>query len=210
MTRPLIVNGVGPASDPELLCVTGGPASACAPPDLWWSARYDNLTLSPVAPATLPDIPGQTPPLPPVLMVLYDTSAQLPSPRRTTAQTPAPAQPVMAAVAAALPICPEPNPHATPAAITLGVLLVASSVMLASCWRMNRSAECPYCLGAVTKGHLRGHLDECKQHLERFTPAVLERVRVIHQTVTHLEAGSDDEKEDLVARPEPAIGGGGA
>lgn len=205
LTRPLIVNGVGPASEPELLCVTGGPASACAPPDLWWAARYDNLTLSPAAPATLPDITGQMPPLPPVLMVLYETSVtvQSPSPRRTTAQTPAP----LAAPVASVVACPEPNPHATPAAISLGVLLIVSSVMLATCWRMNRSAECPYCLGAVTKGRLRGHLDECKQHLERFTPVVLERVRVIHQTVTHLEAGNDDEKEDLVARPEPAMGG---
>lgn len=211
MTRPLTVNGIGPAAEPELLCMAGcqtppcWPASTCAPPDLWWAARYDNLTLVGASPAVLPEIVGQMPPLPPMLMVLYDTTSQSPSPRRTTSPTPTSAFPMAAGVPIA---CPEPNPHATPAAITLGLLLAGATVGLAACWRMNRTAECPYCLGGVVKGHLRAHLDECKQHLDRYTPVVLERVRVVHQTITthsEAEAGTEDEREDLVARPEAVM-----
>ena len=71
--------------------------------------------------------------------------------------------------------------------------------MIGVCWRQGRTAECPYCLGAIEKGRLRGHLDECKSHLERFTPVVLERVRIVH---TGPGIGTE-EKEDLIARPEP-------
>jgi hypothetical protein len=203
MNQPLIINSVRPVGSPALICMGGcsmppcQPVSSCPPPDLWWAASYKNLTLAPNQPITLPDIVGG-PPLPPMLMVLYDDSAPIPSPRRTIAATPLP---ISGAVAAAAPV-PE-NPHATPAAITLGILLGGAMAMLAGCWRLNRRIECPYCLNTLGKGHLRVHLDECKAHLERFTPIVFERVRVIRQTV--IASGSDDEKEDLVARPETVI-----
>jgi hypothetical protein len=203
MAQPLTINGARPSGDPALICMGGCsmppclPVSSCSPPDLWWAVPYENLTLMPGWPATLPDIVGG-PPIPPILMVLYDDSAPIPSPRRTIAATPYPAA---APVAVAAPTLE--NPHATPAAITLGILLGGAMALLAGCWRWNRRTECPYCLIMLGKGHLRVHLDECKAHLERFTPVVLERVRVVRQTVhAHGGSGSDDEKEDLVARPE--------
>lgn len=208
MNHPLTINGVPPSGDPALICMGGCstppclPVSACSPPDLWWAVPYENLTIVPSWPISLPDVVGG-PPLPPVMLVLYDDSAPIPSPRRTIAATP---YPVVAAAAVPVPAAPtSENPHATPAAIALGILLGGAMVLLAGCWRWNRRVECPYCLNTTAKGHLRVHLDECKAHLERFTPVVLERVRIIRQTVhAHgSEAGSDDEKEDLVARPEP-------
>jgi hypothetical protein len=126
------------------------------------------------------------------------TPSETPSPRRTPPATPSTSlspSPVAAVAAASGPVCPPPpavEPHATPAAIALGLLLGGAIAIIGVCWRRGATVECPYCLTAVERGRLRGHLDECKTHLERFTPVLLDRVRVVH----------GEEKEDLVAQPE--------
>jgi hypothetical protein len=210
---PLVANGVHPAGDPDLLCLGGcasppcWPVSACGAGDLWWSVRYDNLSVAPSSVITLPDTTGGAT-MPSTMVILYDdvapspspTPSGTPSPRRTPPATPTPSVSPSAGVAAADgPVvgCPPVEPHATPAAIALGILLGGAIAALGVCWRQGRVVECPYCVGAIEKGRLRGHLDECKSHLERFTPVVLERVRIVHTGT------GGEEKEDLIARPEP-------
>lgn len=210
---PLVANGQIPGGDPELLCMGGcasppcWPVANCAPNDLWWVARYDNLSVIPSSTIALPDGDGVNP-LPQTVLVLYDdvapspspTPSGTPSPRRTPPATPsASLSPSPAAVGPGL-VCPPPpavEPHATPAAIALGLLLGGAIAVIGICWRRGATVECPYCLAAIERGRLRGHLDECKTHLERFTPVLLDRVRVVHGD------GPGEEKEDLVARAEP-------
>jgi hypothetical protein len=212
MPLPLIANGQIPAGDPELLCMGGcmtppcWPVAVCPPSDLWWSARYDNLSVIPSSMIALPDVTGGLT-LPQTVLVLYDdvaptpspTPSETPSPRRTPPATPSaslsPSPTVVAGVAtgSACPPLSVAEPHATPAAIALGLLLGGAIAIIGICWRRGATVECPYCLNAVERGRLRGHLDECKTHLERFTPVLLDRVRVVH----------GEEKEDLVARAEP-------
>ena len=212
--EPLVANGEQPAGPPDLLCLAGcaappcWPVTACAAGDLWWSVRYDNLSVPPSSVITLPDIIGGAA-MPATLVVLYDdvspspspTPSETPSPRRTSPATPAPSAGLIPVVAPAVLCPPMPaEPHATPAAISLGILLGGAIAVIGVCWQRGRHIECPYCLAAIEKGRVRGHLDECKSHLERFTPIVLERVRVVHPT-----AAMAEEKEDLVARPEPVL-----
>jgi hypothetical protein len=210
---PLVANGIAPAGEPDLLCLAGcasppcWPVSDCGAGDLWWSVRYDNLTVMPSSTIALPDTTGGIV-IPQTLVILYDdvtpspspTPSETPSPRRTSPATPSPSMSPSPGVvpAVACPPVPAVEPHATPAAIALGLLLGGAIAVIGVCWRQGRTVECPYCLGSLEKGRLRGHLDECKAHLERFTPVVLERVRVVHSA-----AAMAEEKEDLIARPEP-------
>lgn len=217
--EPLVANGEQPTGAPDLLCLAGcaappcWPVSTCAAGDLWWSVRYDNLSVIPSSVITLPDIIGGSA-MPITMVILYDdvaptpspTPSGTPSPRRTSPATPtssvspsAVASPSSIVLGAGCPTVMA-EPHATPAAISLGILLGGAIAVIGVCWQRGRAVECPYCLAAIEKGRVRGHLDECKSHLERFTPIVLERVRVIHPAATMAE-----EKEDLVSRPEPVL-----
>jgi hypothetical protein len=56
---------------------------------------------------------------------------------------------------------------------------------------------------------MRTHLKTCKDHLALYQPFVLETVREMphQQTVAvHVTGSPSDEKEDLIARPEPVTG----
>ena len=207
--EPLVANGEQPTGAPDLLCLAGcaappcWPVTTCAAGDLWWSVRYDNLSVLPSSVITLPDIIGGAA-MPVTMVILYDdvaptpspTPSGTPSPRRTPTSSVSPSVTAMPSSIVASVGCPlmTAEPHATPAAISLGILLGGAIAVIGVCWQRGRAVECPYCLAAIEKGRLRGHLDECKSHLERFTPVLLERVRVIR---------ASEEKEDLVARPEP-------
>ena len=223
MPEPLLVNNQLPTTtSPQVLCMSGcsappcWPVASCPLSDLFWAARYTNLSVAPNFFMRLPDMPVGT--TPHTLLVLFDTVAPSPSVTPTPSSSPSPSPSGSATPSpSARPPIPVPatqsseTPHATPAAIVFGILFGTASFILFGCWHWSQRPPCPFCeirVAGAAVG-MRTHLKTCKDHLALYQPFVLETVREIPQQQTvavHVSAPVGDEKEDLIARPESVTG----
>ena len=225
MPEPLTANEQSPINVvPELICMGGcidppcWHVSACAAPDLFWAARYQNLSVPTNFQMQLPDMPVGTTPA--SLLVLIDTVGPSPSPTSSPSVSPS------VSPSATIPISPSASsssypqrapvlavggisesPHATPAAVVFGLLFGIATLVIFGCWHRSQKAECPYCALRVAGGaaNMRSHLKTCQDHLALFQPFVLETVRQLpthQQTIAvHVPSGTE-ETEDVVARAE--------
>lgn len=192
--EPLIINNQSPVSRvPELICLTGCgsppclPVETCQAADLYWSNRYENLVVPANSYMQLPDLPDGI--QLPMLMVLYETTfppSPLPSlsPSASPTQTPTPSpttsQPVRPIPRQELSVTVS-SPHATPAAVSFGLLFGGAIICLFAQWNYHRKVSCPYCGVRVNEGivGLRVHLKTCADHLALYQPFVVETVKMI-------------------------------
>jgi hypothetical protein len=211
MPEPLTVNGRAPAvRTPELICMAGCPEPPCQPVTscpmgaLHWSVRYTGLVVEPGARLLLPDT--QAGAIPPMMMMFYNLAggvAFTPSPQAGPQPVPTPhALPYQTGGGGSA--CSD-SP-ATPLAITFSILFGLASLGLVGVWQQRRRLPCPYCSSQLLGGAVavREHLKNCGEHLMLFQPVILETVhRVVDRQTIHLEVpGDQEEREDLIARPE--------
>lgn len=190
--EPLVINNQSPVSNsPELICLSGCaeppcmPIEACHVVDLYWSNRYDNLVVPANSEMQLPDMPDGTQLS--MLMVLYATTFP-PSPLPSLSPSPSPtpsSSPQTSPTPSLPPVRPIPrqepsasNPHATPAAISFGLLFGGSLICLFVQWNYHRKTACPYCGSRVSEG-MRVHLKTCVDHLALYQPFVVETVKAV-------------------------------
>lgn len=220
MPEPLTANGQPPVQPaPDLICMGGcvnppcWPVSACAATDLFWAARYQNLSVPSNFQMQLPDMPiGATPAN---LLVLFDTVGPSPSPAPSPTASPSatPSVSPSASVSARPALIPtvqlsieKESPHATPAAIIFGLLFGGASLVIFGCWYRAQKAECPFCAARVSGGAaaMRGHLKTCPDHLALYQPFAVEQIHSVAPiSQQKVSIHVSDEKEDLIARVEP-------
>jgi hypothetical protein len=219
LPEPLTLNGRGPTSPtPELICMMGCPSPPCQPVSacpmgaLHWSVRYAGLIVQPGSPLVLPDAQTGTTGVPPMLLMLYNTAATVPTPSPQAGPTPGAG--ITIPTSSAAPgiierVTVQPcSDAATPVAITFSILFGLVTLGLVGVCQIRRRLPCPYCSAQLVGGAaaVREHLKTCGVHLAEFQPTVLEPVlRVVDRQTVQLSIGevAEEEKEDLIARPVP-------
>lgn len=217
LPEPLTLNGRAPiVAAPELICMMGCPSPPCQPVSacpmgaLHWSVRYGGLVVQPGSPLVLPDATGGVV-VPPMLLMLYNTADTVPTPSPQAGPTPGAG--ITIPTSSAAPgiierITVQPcSDVATPVAIAFSILFGLVSLGLLGICQHRRRLPCPYCSAQLIGGAeaVRSHLMTCGVHLALFQPTVLEPVlRVVDRQTVQLSIGeaAEEEKEDLIARPE--------
>ena len=85
-------------------------------------------------------------------------------------------------------------------AVAFGFVCITALILAFLLFR-KRAIECPYCDQKIPPRGFKPHLYTCSEHTKLFSPVVMDRVRVVRESVAAGPVGGED-REDEVARPE--------
>jgi hypothetical protein len=200
------VNDVPATGSPTILCMDCAdppcyPVTGCDPSTLYWSVRFDDLTVQPGR-MILPD--SLT--LPPVLVTFYTPWAPSPSPSPTptptTSPSVAPSDSPPASTAHVIVSCDVCDKSAVVGLATVLAFILCGFVGFALYVRRRAMiVACPFCRERMSVSTVRIHLESCTEHGKHFEPIVVDRVKTVNTAIISiLPAGAHN--EDEIARPE--------
>lgn len=202
-TGPVSVNDVPSLSPPSVICMNCEdppcPTVPCAAESLYWSVAFDNAVVPP-GPILLSDSPT----LPETLVTFYEpwSPSQTPSPMPSPSVTPSQTPTNMPCPACELgsPCLSNNQSAVVGVAVAFGFVCITTLILVFFLFR-SRAVECPYCNQKVPPRGLKPHLYTCSEHGKLFSTVVIDRVRVVRESVAAGPVCGED-REDEVARPE--------